>query len=89
MDLNNKGNIDTDLTKTQLRSRTLVVSTPRVLCASQTTTVNTTNPYSNTLQVEQVQSSSRFSFSENEGSHKNTKGCRARISKANKKPNPF
>ena len=40
-DLNNKGNMDTDLTKRQLRSRMLVVPT---LSPSQTTTVDTTGP---------------------------------------------
>ena len=43
-DLNNEDNMDTDLTKRQLRSRTLVVPTPRVLCPSQTTTVDTPDP---------------------------------------------
>ena len=54
IDLNNKGNMDTDLTKRQLRSRTIVVPTPRVLNASQMTIVDTTDPQSNMPQVEQV-----------------------------------
>ena len=41
IDLNNEGNMDTDLTKRWLRSRTIVVPTPRVLNASQTVTVDT------------------------------------------------
>ena len=40
--------MDTDLTKRQLRSRTIVVPTPRVLNASQMATVHTTDPQSNT-----------------------------------------
>ena len=39
IDLNNEGNMDTDLTKRQLRSRMIVVPTPRVLNASQMATV--------------------------------------------------
>ena len=78
-DLNNKGNMDTDLTEGQLRSRMLDVPTPRVLSPSQMTTVDTTDPYSNTPQVEQGPSSPGFNSSENEGSHKDVKGHRARI----------
>ena len=90
-DKNNEGNMDTYLTKRQLRSRTIVVPTPRVLNASQTTTVDTIDLQSNTPQVEQVQSSYRFNFPMNKGSHKDFKGCRARIakgSKTNSKLNP-
>ena len=83
-DLNNEDNMDTDLTKRQLSSRTLVVSTPRALSPSQTTTVVTTGPYSNTPQVEQDPSSPRFISSENEGSHKDVKGHRARIMNSKK-----
>ena len=57
IDLNNEGNTDTDLTKGELRSRTIEVPTPRVLSASQMAKVNTTDSQSNTPQVEQVQSS--------------------------------
>ena len=35
IDLNNKGTMDTDFTKRQLRSRTIVLSSPRVCNASQ------------------------------------------------------
>ena len=51
--LNNEGDIDTDLTKRQLRSRTLVAPTPRVPSPSQMTTVDTTGPNSNIPQIEQ------------------------------------
>ena len=81
----------TDFTKRQLRSRTIVVPTPRVLNASQMATVDTTDPQSNISQVQQAYSSHRLNFPENEGSHKDIKGCRARItknSKTNSKPNP-
>ena len=85
--------MDTDLTKRHLRSRMTVVPTHRVPNASQTATVDTTDSQSNTPQVEQVQSSHRFTFQENEGSHKDTTGHRAKItksSKTNSKPNlPF
>ena len=90
-DLNSEGNIDTDLTKRQIRSRTLVVSTPRVPSPSQMTTVGTTGPNSNTPQKEQDPSSARFNSSENEGSYKDIKGHRPRITKSNKtnkKPSP-
>ena len=63
-DLNNEGNMDTDLTKRQLKSRMLVVFTPRVLSPSQMTAVDTANPHSNTPQVEQDPSSPRFNSSE-------------------------
>ena len=42
-DLNNEGDIDIDLTKRQLRSRTLVLLTPRGLSSSQITTVDNTD----------------------------------------------
>ena len=84
IDLNNEGNMDTDLTKRQLRSRMIVVPTPRVLNASQNGYSNTTDPQSNTPQVVQVQSSHRFNFPENEGSHKDIKACRARTTKSSK-----
>ena len=44
--------MDTDLTKRQLRSRTIVVPTPMVLNASQMAIVNITDPQFNTPQVE-------------------------------------
>ena len=91
-DLNSKGNIDTDLTKRQLRSRTLVAATPIVPSPSQMATVDTTGPNSNTPQIEQDPSSPRFNSSKNEGSHKVIKGHRARImksNKTNKKTSPF
>ena len=91
-DLNNEGDIDTDLTKRQLRSRMLVAPTPRVPSHSQTITVDTTGPYSNIPQTEQDPSSPMFNSSDNEGSHKDVKGCRARIMKSdktNKKPSPL
>ena len=47
-DLNNEGNMDTDLTKRQVRSTMIVVPTHIVHNASQVTTVNTTDPQSNT-----------------------------------------
>ena len=75
--------MDTNLTKRQL-SRTLVVPTPRVLSPSQMTTVGTTDPHSNTPQVEQDPSLPRCNFSKNEGSHKDVKGHRARITKSSK-----
>ena len=81
IDLNNESNTDTDLTRRQLRSRIILVPTPRVLNASQTATVDTTDPQSNIPQVEQVQYSHRFNFPANEGSHKDAKGHRARITK--------
>ena len=56
-DLNNEGHMDTDLSQRQIRSRTIVVPTPRVPNASQMTTLDTTVPQSITPQVEQVQSS--------------------------------
>ena len=43
-DLNNESDIDTDLTKRHLRSRTLVAPIPRVPSPSQMTTVDTTGP---------------------------------------------
>ena len=43
-DLNNEGNVDTDLTRRQLRSRILVAPTPRVPSPSQMTAVDTTEP---------------------------------------------
>ena len=64
--LNNKSDIDTNLTKRQLRSRTLVTPTPRVPSPSQMTTVNTPGPDSNISQIEQDPSSPRFNFSEND-----------------------
>ena len=91
-DVNNKGDIDTDLTKRQLRSRTPVIPTPRVPSHSQMTTVDTTGPNSNILQIEQDPSSPRFNSSENEGSHKDIKGYWAGImksNKTNKKPSPL
>ena len=91
-DLNNEGNMGTDLTKRQLGRITIEEPTPRVLNASQMATVDTTDPQSNTPQVEQVHSLHRFNFPENEGSHKDGKGHRARItksSKTNSKPNPL
>ena len=87
-DLTSEGDIDTDLTKRQLRSKTLVAATTRAPSPSQTTTVDTTGPNSNIPLTEQDPSSSRFNSSENEGSHK---GHRARIMKSNntnKKPSP-
>ena len=47
--LNNEGDIDTDLNKRQLRSRTLIPPTPRVPSPSQMTTMDTTGPNSNIL----------------------------------------
>ena len=41
-DLNNDGNINTDLTRRQLRSKVLVAPTPRVLSPSQMITVDIT-----------------------------------------------
>ena len=90
-DLNKEGDIDTDLTKRQLRSRMLVAPTPRVPSPSQMTTVNTTGPNSNIPLTEQDPSSPKFISSKNEGSHKDIKGHRARITKSNetnKKPSP-
>ena len=69
----------------------LVAPTPRVLSPSHTTTMDTTEPHSNTPQVEQDPSSPRFNSSENEDSHKDVKDHRARITKSNKtnkKPSP-
>ena len=83
-DLNNEGDIDTDLTKRQLRSRTLVGPTPRVPSPSHMTTEDTTGPNFNIPWIEQDSSSPRFNSSENEGSHKDVKGHRARITKSNK-----
>ena len=82
-DLNNEGDIDTDLTKRQLRSRMLVTPTPRVLSPRQTILVDTTGLNSNILQTEQDPSSPRFNSFENESSHKDVKGCRAKITKSN------
>ena len=62
IDLNDEGNKDIDLNKRQLRSRMIVVPTPRVFNASQMTTVDTTDPQSNSPQVEQVLTSPRFNF---------------------------
>ena len=73
-DLNNEGNMDTDLTRRQLRCRMLVMPTCRVLSPSQMTRVDITEPHSNTPQVEQDPSSPRFNSSENEDSHKDVKG---------------
>ena len=61
--------MDTGLTKRQLRSRTIVVPTPRVFNATQMATVEATGPQSNIPQIEKVHSSHRFNFLENEGSH--------------------
>ena len=80
-DLNNEGNMDTDLTRRHLRSRMLVVPTPKVLSPSQMATVDTTEPHSNTPQIEQDTSSPRFNFSENKGSLNDVKGHRARNTK--------
>ena len=44
--------MDADLTKRQLRSRTLIVPTPRVFSPIQLTTLDTTDPHFNTPQVE-------------------------------------
>ena len=74
--------MDTDLTKRQLRSRTLAVPTCRVLNTSQMTTMDTTDIHSHA--IEQVMSSPRFNFSENEGSHKGVRGHRARAAKGSK-----
>ena len=83
-DLNSEGNIDTDLTKRQLRSRMLVAPTPRVPSPRQMNTVDNTGPSSNTPLIEQDPSSPRFNSSENEGSDKNVKVCKARIMKSNR-----
>ena len=48
------------------------------------TTVDTSEPHSKTPQIEQDPFSPRFNSSENEGSHKDIKGHRARITKSNK-----
>ena len=69
-DLNNEGIIDTNLTKRQLRSRTLVTPTPRVPSPSQMTTMDTTGTNSNIPQIEQDPPSPRFHSSENKGSTK-------------------
>ena len=88
-DLINESNMDTDLLKKQLRSRTIVVPTPRVPNTGQMTTVNTTVPQSITPQVWQVQSS--YDVPENEESYKEIKDHKAKItknSKTNNKPKP-
>ena len=89
-DLNNEGNMDTDLSKRQLRSRSIVVPMPRVPTFGQMTTVDTTVP--NPLPpIGQVQSSLRSNFPEEEETHKEIKDHRARItksSKTNTKPKP-
>ena len=78
-DLNNEGNMDTDLSKRWLRSKLIAVSTSRVPTTGQTTTVDTTVPQSITPQAGQVQSSPRSNFAENEEPHQEIKHCKARI----------
>ena len=83
--------MDTNLTKRQLRSGTLVAPTPRVLSPRQMISVDTTGLNCNIPQTEQDPSSHRFHSFENEGSHNDVKGCRAKIMKSNKthkKPSP-
>ena len=84
--------MDTDLTKRQLRSRMLVVPTPRTLSPRQMTTLDNTDSHSYTPQVEQDPSSPRFHSSENESCHEDIKGHMDRITesnKTNKKPSPL
>ena len=91
-DLNNEGDIDTDLTKRQLRSRMLLVPTPRALSPRHMFSVDITGLDSNIPQTEQDPSSPRFNSFKNEGSHKDVKGHRAKvmkINKTNKKPSPL
>ena len=83
-DLNSEGNIDTDITKRELRSRMLVAPTSRIPSPCQKTTVDITGPNSNTPWIEQDPSSPRFNYSQNKVSHKDVKGHRARIMKSNK-----
>ena len=90
-DLNNEGDIDTDVAKRQLRSRMLVAPTPRVPSPRETISVDTTGLNSNIAQTEQDSSSPWFNSFKNEGSHKDVKGCKAKITKSkktNKKPSP-
>ena len=90
--INNEGNMDTDLSKGQLRSRSIAVSTSRVPNTGQTATVDTTVPQSITPQVGQVQSSHRSNSPENEESHKEIRNHKSRMTKSiktNTKPTPL
>ena len=83
-DLINEDNIDTDLTKRQLRSRMLVAPIPRILSPRQMISVDTTGLDSNIPWTEKDPYSPRFNSFENKGSHKDINGNRAKIMKSNK-----